>query len=317
MIDVQRLTKRFGAVTAVDELSFTVRPGIVTGFLGPNGAGKSTTMRMILGLDRPTSGRATVDGRPYGEIDRPARHVGAVLDANWVHPNRSARSHLRWIAAANAIPTSRVDAVLEQVGLTPVARRSVGAFSLGMRQRLGIAGALLGEPGVLILDEPANGLDPDGILWLRRLVRDYAAGGRTVLLSSHLLAEVAGTVDQIILIGKGRLIADQPIADFLAASGPAEVRARVDRPDHLHAALAKQNLPVRAETDDQGRPVLVVVGAATDEVGTLARAADCTVWELFTNRISLEEAFLKATDEAVEYRGPGATPHLIGEGTSR
>jgi ABC-2 type transport system ATP-binding protein len=298
MIEVSNLTKRFGAVTAVDDLSFTVRPGRVTGFLGPNGAGKSTTMRLILGLDRPTAGTATVCGRALRDAAEPARTVGALIDAGWVHPHRSARAHLRWIAAAGRIPQQRVDAVLEQVGLAGVARRRVAGFSLGMRQRLGIAAALLGEPEVLVLDEPANGLDPDGILWLRALLHEYAAQGRTVLLSSHLLAEMTGTVDHVVVIGRGRLVAEQSVDAFLESSATTRVRVRVDAPDRLAAALEAAGHPVTAEG-----PALLVEGLRTDDIGELARAVDCTVWELAAQTVSLEEAFMKATGDAVEFSG--------------
>ncbi len=303
MIEAENLTKRFGPITAVDDLSFRVQPGIVTGFLGPNGAGKSTTMRMILGLDRPSSGRTTVCGRSIHDISHPARTVGALLDANWVHPNRSAYAHLRWIAAGNRIPKARVDAVLDQVGLTSVARRTARKFSLGMRQRLGIAGALLGEPDILILDEPINGLDPDGIVWLRGLLKEYAATGRTAFLSSHLLAEMASTVDHVIVIGRGRLLAEQSITDFVGSPDLVEVRVRVDAPERLRAALEAKSFAVRQELDGDGRMALVVSAARTDDVGEVAQETNCTVWELASQQVSLEEAFMKVTDSEVQFRG--------------
>lgn len=212
MIEVKGLTKYFGATHAVEDLTFTVAPGQVTGFLGPNGAGKSTTMRMILGLDKPTSGVALIQGRPYAELTHPLRTVGALLDARWVHPNRSARAHLQWMAASSGIPKARVDEVLRLVGLTDVAGKSAGGFSLGMSQRLGLAGALLGDPPVLLFDEPVNGLDPEGILWIRRFMQRLAGEGRTVLVSSHLLSEMAQTADQLVVIGRGRLISVVDIA---------------------------------------------------------------------------------------------------------
>jgi ABC-2 type transport system ATP-binding protein len=298
MIEVHRLTKRFGAVTAVDDLSFTVHPGHVTGFLGPNGAGKSTTLRMIVGLDRPTGGHATVCGRNVRDTPHVARTVGALLDAGWVHPGRSARAHLQWIAASSGIAGGRVDAVLDEVGLTSVARRRVGTYSLGMRQRLGIAAALLGEPDVLVLDEPVNGLDPDGIAWLRTLLQQYAAQGRTVLLSSHLLAELAATVEHVVVIGRGRLIAEQSITSFVGGATTAQVWVRVDAPDRLGAALDAAGVGYRTDG-----PVLVVDGARTDDVGEMARAADCTVWELTAQAVSLEEAFMRATDGVVQFAG--------------
>jgi ABC-2 type transport system ATP-binding protein len=302
MIEAERLTKRFGSTLAVDDLSFRAEPGQVTGFLGPNGAGKSTTMRMLLGLDRPTSGRALLCGRPIDRIERPARTVGALLDAGWLHPNRSARAHLRWIASSNGIAPARIAEVLDLVGLDSVANRRAGRLSLGMRQRLSIAAALLGDPAVLILDEPVNGLDPDGIAWLRGLVRDYASRGRTVLLSSHLLAEMAGTVDRVVVIGRGRLVAEQDIDEFLHSAAAREVRIRVDAPDRLLALLAEQDRGVRPERDGD-RVVLVVDAATTDEVGELARHADCTVWELGMAHSSLEDAFMRATEQVTEFRG--------------
>ncbi|RZU51333.1 ABC-2 type transport system ATP-binding protein [Krasilnikovia cinnamomea] len=300
MIEIHGLTKRFGRVTAVDDLSFVARPGSVTGFLGPNGAGKSTTMRMVLGLDRPTSGFATVCGRPVRELRHPARTVGAVLDAGWVLPQRSARAHLRWIAAASGLPASRVDEVIAEVGLTTAAGRRVRGFSLGMRQRLGIAAALLGDPEVLLLDEPVNGLDPDGILWLRGLVRGYAEQGRTVLLSSHLLAELAGNVDEVVVIGRGRLITQQAIGSFLASSAATRVRVRVDDPDRLRVALTEGGHTFGTH-DERDPTVLTVSGLRTEEVGALARTAGCTVWELTAQTASLEEAFLKATKTHSEH----------------
>ena len=222
VIELRELTKRYGDPVAVDGLSVRVQPGVVTGFLGPNGSGKSTTMRMILGLDRPTAGMALVNGRPYQDLKDPLRTIGALLDAKWVHPNRSARAHLRWLAATNRIPAARIDAVLDQVGLTAVADRRAGAFSLGMAQRLGIAAALLGDPEILLFDEPVNGLDPEGIVWIRGFMRQLAAEGRCVLVSSHLLPEMALTADRLVVIGRGRLLAETTVAELAAGNDSLE-----------------------------------------------------------------------------------------------
>ncbi|WP_338837121.1 ABC transporter ATP-binding protein [Gordonia polyisoprenivorans] len=309
MLSVENLTKDFGNVRAVDNLSFEVRPGVVTGFLGPNGAGKSTTMRMMLGLDRPTSGRAIINGKPYRELDHPLRQVGALLDAKWVHPNRSARSHLRWLAASNGIPATRADEVLETVGLTQVARKRAGGFSLGMSQRLGLAGALLGDPHTLLFDEPVNGLDPEGIVWIRNFMKSLAAEGRTVLVSSHLLTEMALTAERLVVIGQGRLIADSSVSDF-TASARTVVRVRTPQPEQLHNALVSAGLSPRPEQDQQGRPVLALDDITTDQVGDVAAAAGVTVHELVAQTASLEEAFMAMTAHAVEYHGgteqPGA-----------
>ncbi|MEN2514740.1 ABC transporter ATP-binding protein [Gordonia polyisoprenivorans] len=307
MLSVENLTKDFGNVRAVDNLSFEVRPGVVTGFLGPNGAGKSTTMRMMLGLDRPTSGRATINGKPYRELDHPLRQVGALLDAKWVHPNRSARSHLRWLAASNGIPATRADEVLETVGLTQVARKRAGGFSLGMSQRLGLAGALLGDPHTLLFDEPVNGLDPEGIVWIRNFMKSLAAEGRTVLVSSHLLTEMALTAERLVVIGQGRLIADSSVSDF-TASARTVVRVRTPQPEQLHSALVSAGLSPRPEQDPQGRPVLALDDITTDQVGDVAAAAGVTVHELVAQTASLEEAFMAMTAHAVEYHGGNEHP---------
>src|SRR5690606_35243047 len=245
MIELTALTKVFGRTRAVDDLTCTVEPGVVTGFLGPNGAGKTTTMRLILGLDRPTSGTATIDGRRYRDLRDPLRTVGALLDARAVHPARSARNHLRWLAVANRIPQRRVDEVLELVGLTAVAARPAGTLSLGMSQRLGIAGALLGDPPVLLFDEPVNGLDPEGIRWVRTLMRTMAAEGRTVLVSSHLLAEMANTADRLLVIGRGRLIASTSVAEFVGSTAAERVRVRSPEMDTLRGLLADAGVEVR------------------------------------------------------------------------
>jgi ABC-2 type transport system ATP-binding protein len=301
MIEAAGLTKRYGATTAVDDLTFTVRPGVVTGFLGPNGAGKSTTMRMVLGLDRPTAGEVRVAGRRYAELEQPLRTVGALLDAKWVHPNRTARSHLRWMARSNGLPAARVDAVLEAVGLTAVAGRRAGTFSLGMAQRLGIAGALLGDPEVLLFDEPVNGLDPEGILWIRRFLQRLAAEGRTVFVSSHLLSEMALTAGELVVIGRGRLIAQGPTAEFVDGATAAAVRVRGPRLDLLAAALRADGLTV---VEDDG--ALRVPGAAPERVGEVVAAAGLVLHELSVVRGSLEQAFLELTRGDVEYAGVAA-----------
>jgi ABC-2 type transport system ATP-binding protein len=297
-ITVRQLTKRYGDTVAVDDLTFEVRPGVVTGFLGPNGAGKSTTMRVILGLDQPTAGTALVGGRAYRELDEPLRHVGALLDADAMHPGRSARNNLRVAARSNGIAMSRVDDVLEQVGLTTVANRRVKTFSLGMRQRLGIAGALVGDPPVLLFDEPVNGLDADGVRWVRHLLRDLAREGRTVLVSSHLLSEMQQTADHLLVIGRGRLIADASTREVLAAAGGNAVRVRTEDPGALARALERIGADI--ERLDDG--ALHVRGASTAEVGSVARSANVEVHELAEVAISLEHAYLELTAGAVEYR---------------
>ncbi|MFW0793695.1 ABC transporter ATP-binding protein [Gordonia sp. CPCC 205515] len=302
MLAVANLTKDFGQVRAVDNLTFTVQPGRVTGFLGPNGAGKSTTMRMMLGLDNPTAGHATVGGRPYADLDHPLRQVGALLDARWVHPNRSARSHLRWMAAANGIPTRRVDEVIEIVGLTSVAGKRAGGFSLGMSQRLGLAGALLGDPHTLLFDEPVNGLDPEGIVWVREFMRRLAAEGRTVFVSSHLLTEMSLTADHLIVIGQGRLIADCSVAEFTGRAAQG-VRVRSPQLPQLHQVLAQAGMVVVGGTAPDGRPFLSIADVSTDAVGDLAARAGLAVFELTSTSASLEEAFMQMTAGAVQYHG--------------
>jgi len=303
MIEARGLTKRYGPTTAVDDLSFDVRPGAVTGFLGPNGAGKSTTMRMVLGLDRPTSGRVTIGGQTYAELANPIRTVGALLDAKWVHPNRSARGHLRWMAVAANLPITRVDEVLDAVGLTAVAGKRAGQFSLGMSQRLGIAGALLGDPEVLMFDEPVNGLDPEGILWIRRFMSSLAAEGRTVFVSSHLLSEMALTAEHLIVIGRGRLIADCSTREFVSQAASGAVLVRSAQEQQLHDVLVGAGLTVE-RTDGAG---LAVTGAdaTTERVGSLAAAYGLVLHELTLQRASLEEAFMALTGDAVEYEGHG------------
>lgn len=303
MIEVVGLTKRYGPTMAVNDLSFTVRPGIVTGFLGPNGAGKSTTMRMILGLETPTSGRALVDGKPYAGLDRPLTKVGALLDANWIHPNRSAKAHLKFLAATNDLPTSRVDQVLDQVGLTSVAGKAAGKFSLGMKQRLGLASALLGDPKILLFDEPVNGLDPEGIFWIRTFMRQLAADGRTVLVSSHLLSEMAQTADHLVVIGQGRLIADCSTADFTERSSRSFVRVRSPQLTELAAALQAAGI-VATGTGSGPEAALQVTDTPIEQIGDIAGRAGIFLHELSVQGGSLEQAFMELTASAVQYGGP-------------
>ncbi|MDY6808485.1 MAG: ABC transporter ATP-binding protein [Actinomycetota bacterium] len=304
MLTVENLTKVFGQVRAVDALTFEVRPGMVTGFLGPNGAGKSTTMRMMLGLDRPTAGTATINGLPYRDLDHPLRQVGALLDASWIHPNRSARSHLRWMAASNGIPRRRVDEVLDTVGLSTVATKRAGGFSLGMKQRLGLAGAMLGDPHTLLFDEPVNGLDPEGIVWIRGFMRSLAAQGRTVLVSSHLLTEMSLTADHLVVIGQGRLIADCSVAEFTSRAA-SSVRVRSPQLPDLHRVLAEAGLGVTPGMAPDGRPVLDVADVVTDQVGDIAAHAGIALHELTGTSASLEEVFMTMTAGAVQYHGGG------------
>ena len=298
MIEVRNLTKRYGAATAVDDLSFTVRPGVVTGFLGPNGAGKSTTMRMIVGLDTPTSGEALVGGVPFRELENPSGKVGCLLDASWTHANRSAGAHLKMIATAAGIPASRVDEMLALVGLTDVAGRKVGGYSLGMRQRLGLATAMLGDPEVLLFDEPVNGLDPEGILWIRRFMHARAAEGRTVLVSSHLLSEMAQTAQDLVVIGRGRLRAQTSVEEFLSAARSSVV-LRTPHVEEFRAAAAEEG--VAATLDESG--AFLIDGQSAQQVGDLAASLGITVHELHEKRASLEEAFMALTDQDVEYHG--------------
>jgi ABC-2 type transport system ATP-binding protein len=303
MIELRGLTKHFGATAAVEDLTFTVQPGHVTGFLGPNGAGKSTTMRMILGLDRPTSGVALINGVPYSELQNPLRQVGALLDARWVHPNRSAKAHLQWMAASNGIPKTRVDEVLRLVGLSEVAGKQAGGFSLGMSQRLGLAGALLGDPQVLLFDEPVNGLDPEGIVWIRKFMQRLAAEGRTVLVSSHLLSEMAQTAEHLVVIGRGRLISDSTVGEFIERSSESTVRVRSPQLDLLRSLLTSRGLTVREDGIGTDGPALSVLGTTSDDVGRLAGENAITLYELAPQRASLEEAFMKLTGGDVEYHG--------------
>jgi ABC-2 type transport system ATP-binding protein len=303
MIDARGLTKTYGDKVAVDDLSFTVRPGMVTGFLGPNGAGKSTTMRMVLGLDAPTRGSVTVNGRSYREHAAPLREVGALLEARSIHPSRSAYHHLLAIARTCGIRRSRVDEVIEAVGLREVARRRAGGFSLGMGQRLGIATALLGDPQTVLLDEPVNGLDTEGIRWMRSLLRGLAADGRTVFVSSHLMTEMALTAQHLIVIGRGRLIADSGVEEFIAAAAPSLVRVRSTAPDALAALLRSQGAELSLDQDG----ALTVSGLTTDQIGTVAGSAGITLLELADQPASLEEAYMDITRDAVEFRAPTTT----------
>jgi ABC-2 type transport system ATP-binding protein len=306
MIEIAGLSKHYGAVTALDGLSFTVRPGHVTGFLGPNGAGKTTTMRVILGLDAPTSGTALVNGRRYPEMVHPLHQVGSLLDANAAHPGRSAWCHLLSIAQSNGIGRHRVIEVLELTGMAEVAHRRVKGFSLGMRQRLGIAAALLGNPSVLIFDEPTNGLDPEGIYWIRELFKALAREGRTVFVSSHFMSEIALTADQLVIIGRGRLLADTPTARFVEAGGHNDVLVRSPRAGDLASLLFGLGATVRADGD-----ALEVTGMGAPAIADLASAHNIAVHELVPRNASLEQAYLDLTGESVEFHagtasGPGA-----------
>lgn len=297
MIKVRGLTKRYGDVVAVDDLSFDAAPGQVTGFLGPNGSGKSTTMAMIMGLNHPNSGTVTISGKKYKELRWPMREIGGLLEARALHPGRSAYAHLGSLAQYGGITKARVDEVLELVGLTSVAKRRVGKFSLGMGQRLGIAAALLGDPAVIVLDEPVNGLDPEGIRWTRSLCRDLAGEGRTVLISSHLMAEMARTADQLVVIGKGRLIAELPVDDFVACSSKQSFKVRAANPDLLIAALEDAG----ALTLREPNSCLTVMNLSAEAIGELALEQQNAIYEL-TDLCSLEDAFMELTEGAVEYR---------------
>jgi ABC-2 type transport system ATP-binding protein len=298
MIEVRGLTKRYGRVTAIDGLSFDVLPGRVTGFLGPNGSGKSTTMRLVVGLDIPTSGSVAVAGRPYRELGRPLTEVGALLDAGALHPGRRARDHLRWLAVTNGISRRRADEVLALVGLESAARRRASTLSLGMRQRLGIAVALLGNPGVLLFDEPINGLDPEGIVWVRRLMRSLAAEGRTVFVSSHLMSEMALTADHLVVVGRGKLVADAALTDFVEQASLRASRVVTPEPERLASALDGAGATVSAGPDG----LLEVTGLTTARIGELALAASVVLHELTPVRASLEEAYMELTADSVEYR---------------
>ncbi|MFF3914426.1 ATP-binding cassette domain-containing protein [Streptomyces sp. NPDC001852] len=296
-IDVRDLTKEYGARRAVDHLTFSVRPGRVTGFLGPNGAGKSTTMRLVLGLDRPTSGTATIGGRAYAALREPLRRVGALLDARAAHGSRTAHDHLRALAASNRIPGHRVDTVLEQTGLAEVARRRVKTYSLGMRQRLGIAAALLGDPEVILLDEPANGLDPEGIAWIRTLLRGLAAQGRTVLVSSHLMHETAAFADHLVILGRGRLLADTPVQEFIHARVRPQVRIRTTDAAALGALLDRHGHDATRHEDG----TWVVRHARVDDLGRLMSEAGVPLLELAAQEATLEQAYFDLTAAEAEF----------------
>jgi len=302
VIEARGLTKRYGAKTAVDDLSFTVRPGSVTGFLGPNGAGKSTTMRLLLGLDRPSAGEALVNGRRYREHRAPLREVGALLEARAVHPGRSARAHLVALARTEGVPVRRVDEVLDLVGLTAVARKRVGGFSLGMGQRLGMATALLGDPATVMLDEPVNGLDPDGVLWIRTLLRGLAAEGRAVLVSSHLMSEMALTADHLVVVGRGRLLADTTVAELVARTQNGSVDVRSPQAQRLAALL--EGAGAVATPGDQP-DVLEVRGADAPRIGELAAQHGVVLHGLHERQTSLEEAYMALTRDSREYRTDG------------
>ncbi|MGA2519243.1 MAG: ATP-binding cassette domain-containing protein [Acidimicrobiales bacterium] len=297
MIEAKGLTKHYGDTLAVDALSFVVRPGQVTGFLGPNGSGKSTTMRMVLGLDKPDAGHVTVNGRVYHDLPWPLREVGGLLESKAIHPGRSAANHLWALAQTNDIPRGRVDEVLELVGLTSVARKRAGKFSLGMTQRLGIAAALLGDPGVLLFDEPVNGLDPEGILWVRNLLKHLAAEGRAVFVSSHLMSEMALTADHLVVIGRGHLIADESVAQFVAQSTRQSVRVRSPRLDQLTVLVNASGARVAAGDDG----ALVVTGMTAAAIGDLAAEHGIPVHELSPQGGSLEDAFMELTRASVEF----------------
>lgn len=300
MIEARELTKRYGSKTAVDGVSFTVEPGRVTGFLGPNGAGKSTTMRMIVGLDRPTSGSVTVNGKFYHQHAKPLAEVGVLLDAKAVHTSRTAYNHLRAQAATHGIPTKRVQEVIELTGLQPVAKKRVGGFSLGMGQRLGIAAALLGDPRTLILDEPVNGLDPEGVKWIRDMVRFLASEGRTILLSSHLMSEMAQTADHILVIGRGRIIASAPVGDFINGAKQTVVRLRSPRLAELGELLQREGGAITPTPTD--RELVEVNALSAQQIGDLAAAAGIPLYELTPVQASLEEAYMELTKNEVEYR---------------
>jgi ABC-2 type transport system ATP-binding protein len=307
MIEARNLVKHYGATVAVNDLSFCIRPGLVTGFLGPNGAGKTTTMRMILGLDAPTQGSVTVGGRSYRDLPAPMREVGALLDAKAVHGGRRARDHLLCLAQSNGIPRRRVEEVLRIVGLENVARRRTKGFSMGMSQRLGIASALLGDPAVLMFDEPVNGLDPDGIHWVRTLMRSLAAEGRTVLVSSHLMSEMALTADHLLVIGKGRLIADTSVEEFTRSSSRRSVHVRSPQAAELAARCRQAGATVADPETGTDPDVIEITGMDSAEAGKLAAAHGIVLFELIPAKASLEEAFMELTRDSVEYQAAGVT----------
>jgi ABC-2 type transport system ATP-binding protein len=302
MIEVKDLSKRYGDKLAVDGLDFVVQPGIVTGFLGPNGAGKSTTMRLIAGLDEPSGGSVRVNGRAYRSAAAPMAELGVLLEAKAVHTGRSARNHLLALAQTNGISRRRVDEVIDMVGLREVAGQRAGGFSLGMGQRLGVAAALLGDPKVLVLDEPVNGLDPEGVLWVRNLLKALAADGRTVFVSSHLMSEMAQTATRLIVVGRGRLIADTTVEEFVARASGSAVVVRTPEASRLRDLLLGPDVTISSEQPD----LLRVQGLTTEQIGTVAWQAHLPVFELALHQASLEEAFMQLTDDSVEYRSTGA-----------
>jgi ABC-2 type transport system ATP-binding protein len=299
VIEARGLSKRYGTRLAVDDLTFDVQPGVVTGFLGPNGSGKSTTMRLLLGLDRPTAGTATFEGKPYRSYAQPLREVGALLDAGYAHPTRTARAHLRALAASNGLPANRVDEVLAMVGLTDVAGKRVGTYSLGMKQRLGIAAAMLGDPRTLLFDEPANGLDPEGMRWIREFLKVLASQGRTVLVSSHLLSEVALMSERLLVIGQGRLIASSTVDEFVARFAKSWVRVESPNMAALSSLLSARGATMQFENPN----VAHVYGATARDIGSLAAANGIALFQLADQMGSLEEAYLQVTSAATEYRG--------------
>ena len=313
MIEAVNLTKRYGHKTAVDNISFTVKPGTVTGFLGPNGAGKSTTMRMIMGLDKPTSGKVTVNGHPYRDLSAPLCEVGALLDAKGLHGSRNARNHLRQLAASNGIPTKRVDEVLEITGLTSVAKKRVKGFSLGMGQRLGIAAALLGDPGVLLFDEPVNGLDPEGVKWVRETCRRLAGEGRTVFISSHLMSEMAQTADHLLVIGRGRILTAGPVDDVIASATTDRVRVASPQATELAELMASRNLAARPVAPN----VLETTATTAATIGELAAQGGIVLHELTTIHASLEEAYMTLTSDSVEYRADPTSQNQVQQAVPR
>ena len=308
MIELEGLTKRYGEKLAVNDLTFTVHPGVVTGFLGPNGAGKSTTMRMMLGLDNPTAGAARIDGKGYAQLKDPLKYIGALLDAKAMHGGRSAFNHLLCLAQSNGIPRSRVHEVLDTVGLTQVAKKKAKGFSLGMGQRLGIAGALLGDPEILMFDEPVNGLDPEGIHWIRNLMKSLAAQGRTVFVSSHLMSEMALTAEHLVVIGQGWLLADTSMADFIHQNSRSYVRLRSPQRERLLDVLHQEGITAV----EAGNGTLEVDGTSSEDLGELAARHQLVLHELSPQQASLEEAFMQLTAESVEYHAHTAEPAAPG-----
>jgi ABC-2 type transport system ATP-binding protein len=300
-IEIRELTKEYGKIRAVDRLTFDIKPGLVTGFLGPNGAGKSTTMRLVLGLDRPTAGSATIDGKPFVSAGTPLRQIGASLDPQAAHGGRTALKHLRALAASNGISPARVGVVLEQTGIAVAAKRRIKTLSLGMRQRLGIAAALLGEPAVLLLDEPTNGLDPEGIGWLRELVRELAGQGRTVLVSSHLMSETVLTVDHLVILGRGRLLIDLPMQEFINSRSTPRVLVRTTEPDRLSIALAARGFGILGSIAGNDGQALTVEGIQADVVGGIAAQEGISLLELADQQVSLERAYLDLTMDETEF----------------